>query len=186
MLRRTRAGLALKLVPPSWRAPREQTRAGCELVAATAQLRRSVLMIRLPYAVDMSTSDLTFDLLSWIDGRTRSYAETIEAWKTSCPQLSVWDDAVIDGLVRVDRRPRQGGLSSSRLAGRRPWQTGAGDLGRAATIRLGAGQPLTRLPGTTARQGLRVRSRVQSASKRAGAGLRRQAASRTSQRRRPA
>jgi len=56
----------------------------------------------------MSTSDLTFDLLSWIDCRTRSYAETIEAWKTSCPQLSVWDDAVIDGLVRVDRRSRQG------------------------------------------------------------------------------
>jgi hypothetical protein len=58
----------------------------------------------------MSTSDLTFDLLSWIDRRTRSYAETIEAWKTTCPQLSVWDDAVIDGLVRVERRSRKGAI----------------------------------------------------------------------------
>ena len=57
----------------------------------------------LPYAVDVSPSALAFDLLSWIDGRTRSYEETIEAWKTSCPRLSVWDDAVIDGLVRIDR-----------------------------------------------------------------------------------
>jgi hypothetical protein len=56
----------------------------------------------------MSTSALTFDLLSWVDGRTRSYEETMEAWKTSCPRLSIWDDAVIDGLVRVDRRSGRG------------------------------------------------------------------------------
>lgn len=58
----------------------------------------------------LSTSALTFDLLSWIDGRTRSYEETIEAWKTSCPQLAVWDDAVSDGLVRIDQRPGQGAI----------------------------------------------------------------------------
>ena len=51
-----------------------------------------------------STSAPTVDLLTWIDSRTRSYEETIDAWKTSCPRLSVWDDAVTDGLVRIDRR----------------------------------------------------------------------------------
>lgn len=58
----------------------------------------------------MSASALTFDLLAWIDGRTRSYEETIEAWKTNCPRLSVWEDAVVDGLVRVDRRSGQGAI----------------------------------------------------------------------------
>jgi hypothetical protein len=60
--------------------------------------------------VDVSTPALTFDLLSWIDGRSRSYEETIEAWKTSCPRLSVWDDAVIDGLVRIERRSEEGAI----------------------------------------------------------------------------
>ena len=45
----------------------------------------------------------TVQLLAWIAKRTRSYAETMDAWKTSCPRLSVWEDAVTDGLVRVDR-----------------------------------------------------------------------------------
>jgi hypothetical protein len=60
--------------------------------------------------MDMSTSALTFDLLAWIDSRTRSYEETIEAWKTSCPRLSIWDDAVVDGLVRIDRRSGEGAI----------------------------------------------------------------------------
>jgi hypothetical protein len=44
----------------------------------------------------------TRQLLSWIAERPRSYAETIDAWKTSCPRLSVWEDALSDRLVRVD------------------------------------------------------------------------------------
>jgi hypothetical protein len=46
---------------------------------------------------------LTLDLLAWLAARPRTYEETIDAWKTSCPRLSVWDDAIIDGLVRVHR-----------------------------------------------------------------------------------
>ena len=45
----------------------------------------------------------THELLAWISARPRTYDETIEAWKTSCPRLSVWDDAVIAGLVAVRR-----------------------------------------------------------------------------------
>ena len=75
-------------------------------------------MCALPYAVDLSASVLTCELLSWIDCRTRSYEETIEAWKTSCPRLSVWDDAVIDGLVRIDRRSGQGAIVVLTAVGR--------------------------------------------------------------------
>jgi hypothetical protein len=45
----------------------------------------------------------TFELLTWIAARPRTYDETIEAWKTSCPRLPVWDDAVVEGLVVVIR-----------------------------------------------------------------------------------
>jgi hypothetical protein len=51
----------------------------------------------------MSQTDLTaptFQLLTWISERSRSYGETIEAWRTSCPRLAVWEDALADGLVR--------------------------------------------------------------------------------------
>jgi hypothetical protein len=46
----------------------------------------------------------TLQLLAWIAERSRSYAETIEVWKTSCPRLAVWEDALADDLVRIDRR----------------------------------------------------------------------------------
>jgi hypothetical protein len=45
----------------------------------------------------------TLQLLAWVAERSRGYAETMEAWKTSCPRLSVWEDALADDLVRVDR-----------------------------------------------------------------------------------
>jgi hypothetical protein len=48
--------------------------------------------------------DLTLQLLEWIAARPRSYADAIEAWRTSCPRLSVWDDATIEGLIRANRR----------------------------------------------------------------------------------
>jgi hypothetical protein len=45
----------------------------------------------------------TAQLLLWIAERSRSYAETIEVWRTSCPRLAVWEDALADDLVRIDR-----------------------------------------------------------------------------------
>jgi hypothetical protein len=41
------------------------------------------------------------ELLTWIAERPRSFDETREAWKTSCPRQSVWEDAQIEGLVRL-------------------------------------------------------------------------------------
>jgi hypothetical protein len=43
----------------------------------------------------------TIQLLEWLTERPRGYAETIEAWKSSCPRLTVWEDALADGLIRV-------------------------------------------------------------------------------------
>jgi hypothetical protein len=46
----------------------------------------------------------TLQLLAWIDEEPRGYAETVERWKTSCPRLALWEDALADGLVRVEGR----------------------------------------------------------------------------------
>ena len=45
----------------------------------------------------------TVELLSWLSARTRSYDEAIEAWSSHCPRLTVWEDAFIDRLVRIER-----------------------------------------------------------------------------------
>jgi hypothetical protein len=45
----------------------------------------------------------TIELLSWLDARPRSYTDAIEAWHSHCPRLTVWEDALTDGLIRVER-----------------------------------------------------------------------------------
>ena len=45
---------------------------------------------------------LTRDSLVWVAREPRSYAETMDAWRTSCPRFTVWEDAIGDGLVRLD------------------------------------------------------------------------------------
>ena len=42
------------------------------------------------------------EFLAWVDARPRTYAETMEAWRSSCPRLSVWEDAIGSDLVRID------------------------------------------------------------------------------------
>ncbi len=46
---------------------------------------------------------LILDLLEWISSRTeRSYEEVMDAWRTSCPRLPVWEDANDRGLVTTE------------------------------------------------------------------------------------
>jgi hypothetical protein len=42
---------------------------------------------------------LLLDLVEWVARAPRSHAEVIEAWRTSCPRLTIWEDAVDRGLV---------------------------------------------------------------------------------------
>ena len=46
-----------------------------------------------------TVSSLLRDMLAWIDARPRTYAEVMEAWRTSCPRLPVWEEATDRGLV---------------------------------------------------------------------------------------
>jgi hypothetical protein len=42
---------------------------------------------------------LVLDLVEWVAAAPRPYAEVIETWRTSCPRLMVWEDALERGLV---------------------------------------------------------------------------------------
>lgn len=44
---------------------------------------------------------LTIQFLEWLCERPRTYGETMDAWRTSCPRLSIWEDALLAGLVRL-------------------------------------------------------------------------------------
>lgn len=50
------------------------------------------------------TEPLILDLVAWVARQPRPYGEVIEAWRTSCPRLTVWEDAVDRGLVACVRR----------------------------------------------------------------------------------
>lgn len=51
---------------------------------------------------DSVVESLILDLLEWLASRERSYEDTMEVWRTSCPKLPVWEDANERGLVAID------------------------------------------------------------------------------------
>jgi D-3-phosphoglycerate dehydrogenase / 2-oxoglutarate reductase len=46
---------------------------------------------------------LILDLLEWIGPQSRPYREVIEAWRTSCPRLPVWEEANERGFIEYHR-----------------------------------------------------------------------------------
>jgi hypothetical protein len=44
---------------------------------------------------------LVHDLVAWCAAAPRAYTEVLEAWRTSCPRLMVWEEAVERGLVET-------------------------------------------------------------------------------------
>ena len=48
---------------------------------------------------------LILDLLEWIGRMPRPYADVMEAWRTSCPRLPVWEEANARGFLEQRHRP---------------------------------------------------------------------------------
>jgi hypothetical protein len=48
---------------------------------------------------------LVIDLLEWLGPEGRPYREVMDAWRTSCPRLPVWETANERGLIALRRRP---------------------------------------------------------------------------------
>jgi DNA-binding PadR family transcriptional regulator len=48
-----------------------------------------------------TVENLILDLVEWVARKERTYQETMDAWRTSCPRLPVWEDANERGLVET-------------------------------------------------------------------------------------
>jgi hypothetical protein len=60
---------------------------------------------------------LILDLLEWVGPNPRPYANVLEAWRTSCPRLPVWEDANDRGFIARHHEPGRGALVSVSPAG---------------------------------------------------------------------
>ena len=61
---------------------------------------------------------LILDLLEWIGPRPRAYSDVIDAWRTSCPRLPVWEEAGERGFVERQHREGLGTFVSVTRSGR--------------------------------------------------------------------
>jgi hypothetical protein len=68
----------------------------------------------VPDAVDA----LILDLLEWVGPAPRPYDEVMEAWRTSCPRLPVWEEANDRGFLVRRHVPGEGRLIAVSPAGR--------------------------------------------------------------------
>ena len=51
---------------------------------------------------------LVLDFVEWIAKEPRAYADVLDAWRTSCPRLTVWEDAMDRGFaVREHQQGRE-------------------------------------------------------------------------------
>jgi hypothetical protein len=46
---------------------------------------------------------LILDLVEWVAKEPRTYADVMDTWRTSCPRLTVWEDAVDRGYLVRER-----------------------------------------------------------------------------------
>jgi len=61
---------------------------------------------------------LILDLLEWIGPRPRLYSEVIDAWRTSCPRLPVWEEANERGFLDHHHEAGRGAYVSVSERGR--------------------------------------------------------------------
>jgi hypothetical protein len=53
-----------------------------------------------PVRHDAIITPLIVEFLEWLAAEPRAYADVMDGWRTSCPRLPIWEDAVDQGLVR--------------------------------------------------------------------------------------
>lgn len=49
---------------------------------------------------DPTVEHLLLDLVAWVAEQPRPYTDVLDAWRTSCPRLPIWEEAVDRGYVR--------------------------------------------------------------------------------------
>ena len=64
-----------------------------------------------------TVNDLVLDLLEWLGSGPRPYSEVLDAWRTSCPRLPIWEEANDRGFVTRVNEPGRGQFVSVSEAG---------------------------------------------------------------------
>jgi len=65
----------------------------------------------------MAVESLILDLLEWIGSQGRPYGEVLDAWRTSCPRLPVWEEANELGFIEQHHEQGIGTLVSVSAVG---------------------------------------------------------------------
>jgi hypothetical protein len=61
---------------------------------------------------------LVLDLVEWVAVAPRPYSEVMDAWRTSCPRLPIWEDATDLGFIVRTSGNGAGPLVEATAAGR--------------------------------------------------------------------
>jgi hypothetical protein len=82
---------------------------------------------------------LVLDLVEWVGQVPRPHRDVMDVWRTSCPRLTVWEEAVDRGYVARDWDPAQGAIIVLTPLGRafldakgRPLSAGSAGDGRSS------------------------------------------------------
>jgi hypothetical protein len=92
-----------------------------------------------PTAMTDDLDSLILDLLEWLGSSPRPYAEVLDAWRTSCPRLPVWEDANDRGFVECHHEPGRGRCVSVSIAGAEYLRNNRVDTNNALTRRSTVG-----------------------------------------------
>lgn len=68
---------------------------------------------------DIITDPLVRDLVEWIAKEPRAQRDVLDAWRTSCPRLMIWETALERGLVERKLVEGRGAFVFATDAGRR-------------------------------------------------------------------
>ncbi len=68
--------------------------------------------------MSVTLEPLIADFVAWLAAEPREYGEALEVWRTSCPRLTVWEDARERGLVATRRGAGRALLLEATDAGR--------------------------------------------------------------------
>jgi hypothetical protein len=67
--------------------------------------------------MSVTLEPLIADFVGWLAAAPRAYGEALEVWRTSCPRLTVWEEAQERGLVATRREGARGLLLEPTAAG---------------------------------------------------------------------
>lgn len=65
----------------------------------------------------MENRALIADFVEWVAAEPRPYRTVIDTWGTHCPRLTIWEDAVEQGLVVRESAGARGTLIKVTAAG---------------------------------------------------------------------